>query len=128
MPRRHKQQTCFSSDPASGLVLLGALAVGGMSAPPFQDPVRMSNLKVQGLAGFEALDVDGVRIGEVMHIDTDNRGRARWLHVDLDTGGEVRLASFRATLHARHETIVLQLPEDIIVRQAKPESLSELSA
>jgi hypothetical protein len=124
MPRRQKQLTCLSS----GLLVLAALATGGMSAAPFQEPLRMSNLKVQGLAGFEVVDVKGVRIGEIIQIDTDDRGRARWLRVDLDAGGEIRLASFRATLDARRETIMLQLPEDIVVRRAEPETLSSLSA
>lgn len=114
---------------SSGL-LAGALAIatGGMAMAPPDGPVRMSNLKVSGLAGFDVIDSGGVHVGEVISVDADRRGRARWVNVALDQGGETRLASFRGWLDAREQTITLQLPEDIVLRHAEAEVPSSLSA
>ncbi|MDP3740046.1 MAG: hypothetical protein Q8R02_21865 [Hyphomonadaceae bacterium] len=126
MPRRQKQMTCLSS----GLVALAALATGGMSSAAPDRPLQMSNLRITsgGIAGYEVVDVEGARVGEIVQVNTDDRGRARWLRVALDDGGEVTLASFRAMLDSRHETVQLKLPYDLVVRRAEPETLSSLSA
>lgn len=128
MPRRQKQMTFLSG----GLVALAALATGGMSAAAPDSPVQMSNLRIasiatNGISGYEVVDVEGDRVGEVVQVTTDDGGQARWLRVALDDGGEVTVASFRAMLDARHETVQLKLPYDLVVRRAEPETLSSLS-
>jgi hypothetical protein len=92
----------------------------------------MSNLTisefVRDVDGFDVVDSAGVRVGETISVDTDKRGRARWVNVALDTGGEVKLASFRAWLDAREQTIALQLPDDLVQRRAEADALNSLSA
>lgn len=115
-----------------GLAALAALATGGMVTAPPEGPLRMSNMKIAeaasgGLAGFQVLDEKGARVGEVMGVTSNEDGQARWLRVELDAGGEVTLASFRAWLDARKQTVTLQLPEDLVIRRAAPETLSSLS-
>jgi hypothetical protein len=105
-----------------------AIATGGMAMAPPEGPVRMSNLKVSGLAGFDVVDESGVHVGEVISVDTDRRGRARWVNVALDQGDSVRLASFRAWLDAGEQKLRLQLPVDIVLRRAEGDALSSLSA
>jgi sporulation protein YlmC with PRC-barrel domain len=114
---------------ASGL-LAGALAIatGGMAMAPPDGPLRMSNLRISGLAGFDVVDSNGGHVGEVISVDTDRRGHARWLTIALEQGGEVRLASFRAWLDAGERQIALQLPEDIVLRRAEADALNSLSA
>ena len=128
MPLRQKQMTFLSG----GLAALAALATGGMATAPPEGPVRMSNLRIasvtsEGIAGYSVVDAEGFRIGEIIQVDSDNSGKARWLHVDLDAGGEVKLASFRGWLDARNQSVKLQLPEDIVVRHAEPDTISSLS-
>ena len=105
-----------------------AIATSGMAMAPADGPVRMSNLKVSGLDGFEVIDVSGVHVGQVISVDTDRRGHARWVNVALDQGGEVKLASFRAWLDASERQIALQLPEDIVLRRAEADALNSPSA
>jgi hypothetical protein len=124
MNRRHAKYAW-----ASGL-LAGVLAIatGGMAMAPPDGPVRMSNLRTGGLAGFDVIDSSGIHIGEVISVDKDRRGRARWVTIALEQGGEVRLASFRAWLDAGERQIALQLPEDIVLRLAEADELNSLSA
>ena len=105
-----------------------AVATGGMALAPPEGPVRMSNLKVSGLGGFDVVDSGGVHVGEVISVEADRRGRARWINLSLDQGGEAKLASFRAWLDGGERKIVLQLPEDIVVRHAEADALNSLSA
>jgi hypothetical protein len=128
MPLRQKQMTFLSG----GLAALAALATGGMATAPPDGPVRMSNLVIasitsEGIAGYSVIDSEGFRIGEITEVDSDRRGKARWLHVDLDAGGQAKLASFRGWLDARHQAVKLQLPEDIVVRHAEPDTVSSPS-
>ena len=111
-------------------VLAGMLAIatGGMAMASPDGPVRMSNLKISGLAGFDVIDSSGVHVGEVISVDTDRRGLARWVNIALDQGGEAKLASFRAWLDAGERKIALQLPEDIVLRRAEAAALNSLSA
>jgi hypothetical protein len=104
-----------------------ALATGGMRIAPSELPVRMSNLEVQGLGGFAVVDSTGLHIGQVVNVDADRRGHARWVRIALNQGGEARVASFRAWLDASERTIALQLPEDIVLRRAEAEALNSLS-
>ena len=122
---RQRARIAWSSGVMAGVL---AIATGGMAMAPPDGPVRMSNLKVSGLAGFDVTDSRGVHVGEVISVNTDRRGRARWVNVALDEGGEVKLASFRAWLDAGERTIALQLPEDIVVRRAEAAALNSLSA
>jgi hypothetical protein len=91
----------------------------------------MSNLKVgelvRSIDGFDVIDSAGVRVGETISVETDRRGLARWINVALDAGGEVKLASFRAWLDARGQTIALELPEDLVQRRAEMEAQSTFS-
>jgi hypothetical protein len=87
----------------------------------------MSNLEVQGLGGFAVVDSAGLHIGQVVNVDADRRGHARWVRIALNQGGEARVASFRAWLDASERTIALQLPEDIVLRRAEAEALNSLS-
>jgi len=114
---------------ASGL-LAGALAIatGGMAMAPPDGPVRMSNLRISGLSGFDVIDSSGAHIGEVISVEADRRGHARWLTIALEQGGEAKLASFRAWLDAGERQIALQLPEDIVLRRAEADTLNSLSA
>jgi hypothetical protein len=96
------------------------------NAPP-ELPVRMSNLEVQGLGGFAVIDSAGVHIGQVVNVDADRRGHARWVRVALNQGGEARVASFRAWLDASERTIAIQLPEDIVMRRAEADALNSPS-
>ena len=105
-----------------------AIATSGMAMAPPDGPVRMSNLKVSGLAGFDVIDSGGVHVGEVISVDTDRRGLARWVNIALDQGGEARLASFRAWLDAGERKIALQLPEDIVLRYADANAVNSPSA
>jgi hypothetical protein len=105
-----------------------AIATGGMAVAPPDGPVRMSNLKVSGLGGFEVVDTVGVHVGKVISVETDRRGHARWINVALKQGGEARLASFRGWLDAGERTVALQLPEDIVLRRAEADALNSLSA
>jgi hypothetical protein len=111
-------------------VLAGVLAIAtsGMAMAPPDGPVRMSNLKVSGLAGFDVVDSGGVHVGEVISVDTDRRGLARWVNIALDHGGEAKLASFRAWLDAGKRKIALQLPEDIVLRYAEASVVNSPSA
>ena len=105
-----------------------ALATGGMQNAPSELPVRMSNLEVQGLGGFAVIDSAGLHIGQVINVDADRRGHARWVRVALNQGGEAHVASFRAWLDASERTISIQLPEDIVLRRAEAAALKSLSA
>ena len=60
------------------------LATGGMAMGAPEDPVRMSSLKIANIAGYEVLDLAGVRVGEITAVETDAQGRTRWLNIDLD--------------------------------------------
>jgi hypothetical protein len=122
---RQRAKIAWGSGALAGIL---AIATGGMAMAPPEGPVRMSNLKVDGLSGFDVIDVSGVHVGEVISVDADRRGHARWINVALDQGGEVKLASFRAWLDAGERRIALQLPEDIVLRRAETDALNSLSA
>ena len=78
----------------------------------------MSSLKIANIAGYEVLDLAGVRVGEITAVETDAQGRTRWLNIDLDAGGEARVASFRADLDARQKLVNLRLSEDLLITRA----------
>jgi hypothetical protein len=101
-----------------GLAALAALATGGMAAAPPNEPVRMSGLKVDGLAGFAVIDLGGSSVGHIVRVEADSHGRTRWLDIALDAGGEARVASFRAYLDAPRREIALTLSEDLLVSRA----------
>jgi len=101
-----------------GLAALAALATGGMAAAPPDEPVRMSGLKVEGLAGFAVMDRAGSPVGHIVRVEADSHGRTRWLDIALDAGGEARVASFRAYLDAPRREIALTLSEDLLVSRA----------
>ena len=104
------------------------LATGGMAMGAPEDPVRMSSLKIANIAGYEVLDLAGVRVGEITAVETDAQGRTRWLNIDLDAG-EARVASFRADLDARQKLVNLRLSEDLLITRADAasEPVSSLS-
>ena len=107
------------SHKAWGAVIAGAiLATGGMATGAPEGPVRMSGLKVSGMAGYEVLDLTGLRVGEIARIEQDAQGRTRWLNIDLDAGGQARVAAFRADLDADHKLVSLRLSEDLLIARA----------
>lgn len=122
---RQRARFAWSS---GALAALLALATGGMAVAPPDGPVRLSNYRIDGLGGFAVIDSAGLHIGQVIRIEADRRGQARWIHVALDRGGETKVASFRAWMDAAKMTIALQLPEDIVLRRMEAEALSSLSA
>ncbi len=125
---RQRIRIAWGSGVLAGIL---AAATGGMATAPPDEPLRMSNLKVRDIvadiAGFTVTDSAGQHVGEVISVETDRRGLARRINVALDEGGEVELASFRAWLDARHETVALQLPEDIVQRRVEAADLRTLS-
>jgi len=126
---RQRAKIAWGSGVLAGVL---AIATGGMAMGPVKGPVRMSNLNVSNVVkdvgGFDVVDVRGVRVGEVISVDADKRGHARWINVALDQGGEVKLASFRGWLDAGERRIALQLPEDIVLRRLETEALNSPSA
>jgi hypothetical protein len=107
------------SHTALAAVVSGAiLFTGGMAMGEPDGPVRMANLKVSGLTGFEVQDLTGMRVGEIAYVETDGQGRTRWLGVELDAGGEARVASFRADLDAKQKLVSLRLSEDLLIARA----------
>jgi hypothetical protein len=78
----------------------------------------MSALKVAGLAGYEVQDWAGLRVGTIAGIERDAQGRTRWLRVELDGGGEARVASFRADLDVAQKTVSLRLSQDLLIARA----------
>src|SRR5690606_4088462 len=104
-----------------------AKATGGMAMREPEGPIRMSGLRLEGLAGYRVVDRAGRPIGEIDHVEADYKGRTRFVHVDLDAGGEVKLASFRAWLDDKTRTISLDLPQDIVLRRAEGSMISLLS-
>ena len=113
----------------SAIVSGAILATGGMAMGVPDGSVRMSGLKVSGIAGYEVLDLSGVRVGEITTVETDAQGRTRWLNINLDAGGEARVASFRADLDARQKLVSLRLSEDLLIARADAasEPVSSLS-
>lgn len=81
----------------------------------------MSGLKVSGLSGYEVLDSAGARVGEVIRVDADYKGRTRYVRVALDQGGEARVAAFRAYLDRANRQVDMILPADLIIAEAETE-------
>lgn len=109
------------------LMVWGALAGAGLfgfgaaslaTAAP-GGPTRMSELRLQGLSGYAVLDSGRERVGQVIKLDADRNGRTRYLHISLDTGGEVKVAAFRAYFDAGRREIELMLPQDILFARAE---------
>lgn len=114
------------SNAAWGAMVAGAFVfIGGMAMGEPEGPVRMSNTRVTAIAGYEVLDKSGVRVGEISRIETDEQGRTRWLRVELDVGGEARVASFRADLDAQRKLVSLRLSEDLLIARADAASAEE---
>jgi len=113
---------------AWGAIISGAiLATGGMAMGASEGPIRMSALKVSSIAGYEVLDLSGLRVGEVAHVERDAQGRTRWLNIDLDAGGQARVASFRADLDARQKLVSLRLSEDLLIARADASAIATIN-
>lgn len=110
----------------AGTVVLSATAVATTVEP--DGPVRMSGLKVSGLSGYEVLDSVGARVGEVIRVDADYKGRTRYVRVALDQGGEVRMAAFRAYLDKPNRQVEMILPADLIIAEAETEMATNAEA
>lgn len=111
--------TFTKPDWVKGAIISGAiLSTGGMAMGLADGPVRMANLKLTSIAGYDVLDSTGTRVGEITLVERDEQGRARWLRIDLDAGGEARVASFRADLDARQKLVSLRLSEDLLIARA----------
>lgn len=114
---------------AWGAIISGAiLATGGMAMGAPEAPIRMSALKVSSIAGYEVLDLSGLRVGEVAHVERDAQGRTRWLNIDLDAGGQARVASFRADLDARQKLVNLRLSEDLLIARADASAIAAINS
>jgi len=114
MTLKRAQMACLTG----GLAALAALATGGMAMAAPDHPVRMSGLRVEGLAGHTVIDLGGLKVGEIIKVEADNLGRTRWLDIALDSGGEARVASFRAFLDAPRHVIAVSLSEDLLISRA----------
>jgi hypothetical protein len=79
----------------------------------------MSELRLQGLAGYDVVDSQNAHVGQVVRIDADRSGRTRYLHISLDGGGEVKVAAFRAYFNPREREIELMLPQDVLFARAE---------
>lgn len=112
----------------AAIVSAAILVSGGMVAGAPEGPVRMSGLKVSDLAGYDVLDAAGLRVGEIARIETDGQGRTRWLNIALDTGGNARVASFRADLDAKQKAISLRLAEDLLIARADAAAADPVSS
>lgn len=111
--------TFIRSNKAWGAIVAGAiLATGGMAGAESEGPVRMSGLKVSGLAGYQVIDAAGLLVGEIARVETDGQGRTRWLDISLNAGGNARVASFRADLDAGQKMINLRLSQDLLIARA----------
>lgn len=113
---------------AAASLLAALVASGGMTIGPPDHPVRMSGLRVAGLAGYEVLDRSGERVGRIIKVEADSLGRTRWLRIALDEGGEAKVASFRADLDQINKLISLRLAEDILLARSEAEEVSSPSA
>lgn len=121
--------TFTRSHTAWGAIISGAiLATGGMAMRAPEGPVRMSALKVSGIAGYEVLDLSGLRVGEIAHVERDAQGHTRWLNIDLDAGGQARVASFRADLDAQQKLVSLRLSEDLLIARADAGGIPAVSS
>lgn len=121
--------TFTRSQKAGGALIAAAiLATGGMTMDGPQGPIRMSGLKLSGIAGYEVLDMSGLRVGEIAHVETDGQGRTRWLGVALDAGGEARVASFRADLDVKQKLVSLRLSEDLLIARADAAASKRISS
>jgi hypothetical protein len=100
------------------------LASAGLAMAAPDGPARMSELRLlHEIAGYDVFDNNNVRIGEVTRIDTDGRsGHARYVHVSLDAGGNVKVAAFRAFFNARKREVEVRLPQDILFERASVET------
>ena len=101
----------------AGAIFLGLASAGLAMATP-GGPARMSELRLQGLAGYDVLDSRKQHVGQVIRVDSDRSGRTRYLHISLDGGGEVKVAAFRAYFNARKREVELMLPQDILFARA----------
>ena len=102
----------------AGTVTLAALLTGGMALREPVGPVRMSATRIAALDGYSVSDWNGVPVGEIASIETDEQGRTRWLNIRLNEGGAARVASFRADLDASHRNVSIRLPEGLLLARA----------
>jgi hypothetical protein len=100
-----------------GVAAIAALATAAMTLPRDSEApaVRMSGLKVHGLAGYSVHDATGAEIGDVIAVDADHKGRTRYVRVALDSGETVRVAAFLAFLDSADQRIDLYLPVDLVL-------------
>jgi hypothetical protein len=103
---------------------IGTLVLGGaMTAVAMTPGVtamghherHMSGLKVSGLTGYALRDSDGREVGRVVNVQTDARGRTRYVRAALNGGEDVRIAAFRAQLDRDDHEIVLTVPVAAVV-------------
>ena len=87
-------------------------------------PVRMSALRLEGLAGLPVRASEGGAIGRIIRVTADSEGRTRYLRIALNDGGEATVASFRAWLDADRQGIGLMLPEDLLLSRAEATAAS----
>jgi hypothetical protein len=118
-----KSQKAWSAAVAAAILATGGMATGGPDGP-----VRMSGLKVSDLPGYDVIDMTGVRVGRISHVETDGNGHTRWLNIGLDAGGEARVASFRADLDAHRKLVSLRLSEDLLIARADAPAIQAISS
>jgi sporulation protein YlmC with PRC-barrel domain len=104
---------------AAGVLTLGAAmtvaTTPGMSGQSDLHRPHMTALNVSGLAGYVLRDSDGREVGRVVNVQTDTRGRTRYVHAVLNGGEDVRIAAFRAQLDRRDQAIDLTVPVAAVV-------------
>ncbi|MDZ4759543.1 MAG: hypothetical protein SGJ21_00535 [Alphaproteobacteria bacterium] len=113
-----RRALAFASGLAAASLALATAAMTTVPHNPNSEPEYMSGLKVEGLAGYDVVDLRGLPVGEVIHVQADHKGRTRYVRISLDGGGEARIAAFRASLNADQRRIGLHLPRDLVLAEA----------
>lgn len=102
----------------AGSVAAAALLMGGMVFREPDAPFRMSATRITNLDDYSVSDWNGVPIGKIASVETDDQGRTRWLNINLYEGGVARVASFRADLDAGRRTVSVRLPQSLLLARA----------
>jgi sporulation protein YlmC with PRC-barrel domain len=99
----------------AGAMTAVAMTPGAVSGASSHKQQHMSALKVSGLVGYVVRDSDGREVGRVVDVQTDDKGRTRYVRAALNGGEDVRIAAFRAQLDSRGHAIDLTIPVAAVV-------------
>lgn len=102
----------------AGSVAAAVLLMGGMA---FREPgaaFRMSATRITSLDDYSVSDWNGVPVGKIASVETDDHGRTRWLAINLHEGGVARVASFRTDLDAGRRAVSVRLQQSLLLARA----------